>query len=110
MFESLEISSAKSFKDASGYFFLYFTASNTLSSNKDNVSVSSNNLISSNSLYLIEFALVFIKSLILVSAIYYILSYSLCQTSFGLKVMSYKLKSIDGRKPKLGQIIIRVLW
>ena len=66
-------------------------------------------VITSNSLYLIEFVLVFIKSLILVSGIYYILSYSLCQTSFGLKVMSYKLKSIDGKKPKLGQIIVRVL-
>lgn len=62
-----------------------------------------------NQLYLIEFLLIFVKTLILITLAYYMISYTILQTSLGLKLLSYKLKSEDGRRPKIRQILVRVL-
>ncbi len=70
---------------------------------------SSASIITSNPLYLIEFVLVFVKSVIYVSLLYYAISYTVFKTSLGLKILSYELKSYNGERPKLRQILVRVL-
>lgn len=62
-----------------------------------------------NPIHFIELSFVFIKSLIVISLIYYAIAYSIFQTTIGLKLLSYELKSADGTLPKIRQVLVRVL-
>lgn len=59
-------------------------------------------------LFLIDFVALFLKSLLLLSISYYAVLFTLFQTSLGLGLLSYKIKSFDNKKPKIRQILIRI--
>ncbi len=59
-------------------------------------------------LFLIDFSTLFLKSLLLLSIAYYTIVFTLFQTSLGLGLLSYQIKSTDNKKPKIRQILVRI--
>lgn len=60
-------------------------------------------------MYLLEFLSLSMKTVIVGFLIYYVLFYTFFQTSFGLAVLSYKIRSQDDSKPRIRQLLVRIL-